>query len=348
MQRRWEKCALSPTPVLTQSAHFARLSSLRHVDVSSVAIAWPRRHDPGMSGGALISEEAAAIKRTIAAAIVDPQATVESDRRTWIEGVADAVLAVGTDERLEQISGVPCRWVSPIHSDDLALIVYGHGGGLVSGSSVTHREFASRLALATQCRVLLVDYRLLPEHGIGDAIADIASVYRRLVARSTESPSRIVFGGDSSGAALMVSALIRLRDEGDQLPAGLISFSGAFDATLSSASVDEGRDPQLSRDVLEHWQAVIRRVADLDDPRLSPVFAELRGLPPVLLLAGSDEVWRDDSVRLGERLVAGAGVVELAVANGMWHVWPMWGSFPEATAALERAAAFVRACCTAR
>jgi acetyl esterase/lipase len=300
-----------------------------------------------MSEGDVISAAAAAIKRTITAASVDPLATVESDRRGWIEAVADAALAVGTEERLEQISGVWCRWVSPIVGDDLAIVVYGHGGGLVSGSSVTHREFASRLALTTQCRVLLVDYRLLPEHGIDEAIADIVAVYRGLVGRSTESRSRIVFGGDSSGAALMVSALIALRDAGDSLPAGLISFSGAFDATLSSPSVDEGRDPQLNTAVLEHWQAVIGAMVDLEDPRVSPVFAELHGLPPVLLLAGNDEVWRDDSARLAERLGASGGLVEFEVADGMWHVWPMSGEFPEATAALDRAAAFVSARCSA-
>lgn len=143
----------------------------------------------------------------------------------------------------------------------------------------------------------------------------------------------------------MVAALVALRDAGDSLPVGLISFSGAFDATLSSPSIDEGRDPQLNRAVLEHWQEVIRPCVELDDARLSPVFGALHDLPKVLLLAGSDEVWRDDSVRLAERLAASGVSVEVDVADGMWHVWPMSGSFPEATRALERATLFVRSHC---
>ena len=260
-----------------------------------------------MSSGSTISAAAAAIKETMTAAVVDPNTTVESDRRSWIDAVADAALADGADEHLKEIAGVPCRWVSPIAGGDLAIIVYAHGGGLIAGSSVTHREFASRLALATSCKVLLVDYRLLPEHDIAEPIADVVSVHRELIARAVEQPLTIVFGGDSSGAALMVAALVALRDAGDSLPVGLISFSGAFDATLSSPSIDEGRDPQLNRAVLEHWQDVIRPCVELNDARLSPVFAALHDLPHVLLLAGSDEVWRDDSIRLAERLAASGG-----------------------------------------
>jgi epsilon-lactone hydrolase len=278
--------------------------------------------------------------------VFDPSSTIESDRQAWIDAVAGAELALGTEERLESIGGVPCRWVSPTGGDSVATILYAHGGGLVSGSSVTHREFASRLALAAVSDVLLVDYRLLPEHGIDEPIEDVMSVSRSLrVGLENGQQQCVIFAGDSSGAALIVAALVALRSAGDRLPAGVISFSGAFDATLSSPSIDEGRDPQLSRAVLEQWQSAIRSVVQLDDPRVSPLFDSLHALPPVLLLAGSDEVWRDDSVRLAERLTASGVSVELDVASGMWHVWPMWGSFPEAETALERAAVFVRSCC---
>jgi epsilon-lactone hydrolase len=292
-----------------------------------------------------ISPEATAIRNTMSVEVPDPSATVESDRQAWIDAVSEAELATGIEELVEDIAGVPCRWVSPTGRDSIATVVYAHGGGLVAGSSVTHREMASRLALAADSDVLLVDYRLLPEHGIAEPIEDVLSVYRSLVVRYAQAPRCVVFAGDSSGATLVVAALIALRDAGDPLPAGLISFSGAFDATLSSPSIDEGLDPQLSRATLEHWQDVIRPVVELDDPRLSPVFASLHDLPPFLLLAGSDEAWRDDSLRLAERVAASGGAVDVEVAAGMWHVWPLSGSFPEADAALERAAAFIRSCC---
>ena len=121
----------------------------------------------------------------------------------------------------------------------------------------------------------------------------------------------------------------------------IVSLSGAFDATLSSPSVDAGLDPQLDRAVLEHWRSTIEEVADPHDPIVSPVFADMTGLPPALLLAGGDDVWRDDSVRLAEEIVAAGGRVELEVVPDMWHCWPLWGSFPEAQAALTRCAAFI-------
>jgi epsilon-lactone hydrolase len=299
-----------------------------------------------MSSSDRLSAEAAAIKATLTREAFDPTSTVETDRQAWLDAVADVPLADGAEERGEQIAGVQCRWVSPIHGATLATIVYAHGGGLTAGSSVTSREFASRLALATSCAVLLVDYRLLPEHDIAAPIADVVAVHRGLTGRAAANAVPIVFGGDSSGAALAVAALVALRDAGESLPVGLISFSGAFDATLSSPSIDEGRDPQLNRALLEHWQDVIRPIVELDDPRFSPLFAALHGLPPTLLLAGGDDVWRDDSSRLAERLIAAGGSAELEIAEGMWHVWPMWGSFPEATSALERSATFVRSRCS--
>ncbi len=292
-----------------------------------------------------ISAAAAAIKESITPAVVDPNSTVESDRQAWIDATANVALAAGASEHLETIAGVPCRWVSPEVGEGLPIIVYGHGGGLSAGSSTTHREFASRLALATGCRMLLVDYRLLPEHDIDEPLADVVDVYRSLIERSAGASTRILFGGDSSGAALMVSALVELRDTGGPLPAGLISFSGAFDATLSSPSIDNGCDPQLTRLALERWQSVVRGSVSLDDPRLSPIFQQLHDLPPMLLLAGGDEAWRDDSIRLAARVVESGGSVDLEVVDGMWHVWPMSGSFPEADAALERAALFVHARC---
>jgi len=289
-----------------------------------------------------ISAAAATIKQSIKPEVVDPSATVESDRQTWADAVAGIPLAAGAIERVEDIDGVPCRWVSPDLDADLPIIVYAHGGGLVAGSSVTSREFASRLALAIECHVLLVEYRLLPEHHIDQSIADVVSVHLALVGRSGAASSPIVFAGDSSGAALLIAALVALREAGDPLAAGLISFSGAFDATLSSPSIDEGNDPQLSRAALEHWQGVIRGAVALDDPRLSPLYADLHDLPPMLLLAGGDDAWRDDSVRLAERVAKSGGSVDLDIAAGMWHVWPAWGSFPESDRALHRAATFIR------
>ena len=243
---------------------------------------------------------------------------------------------------MHDIAGVPCRSLRAVERRcDPPVVVYAHGGGYVSGSSTTHRLFGSSLARALDATVVLVDYRLLPEHPISAPIDDLTAVVLELAAGDEARLGGLVVAGDSSGAALMVTVALALGAGGLSPVSAIVSLSGAFDATLSSPSVDAGLDPQLDRAVLEHWRSTIEAVADPHDPIVSPVFADMTGLPPALLLAGGDDVWRDDSVRLADAIVAAGGCVELEVVPDMWHCWPLWGSFPEAQAALTRCAAFV-------
>jgi epsilon-lactone hydrolase len=291
-----------------------------------------------------MSAEAAAIRAGIGPEIVDPDRTVVAEREGWHEAVVDIPLADGTRESMTSYAGVPCRWVCAATDDVVGhdpVIVYAHGGGFVSGSSVTHRVFASRLVLGTRCSVLLVDYRLLPEYSFPAPIDDVCTVVTALVESVGIDARRVVLAGDSSGAAIAIGAAAALRDAGGPLPSCVVSMSGAFDATLSGASIDAGRDPQLSRDVLEHWQQTVRTVAALDDPLVSPIFADLGGLPPVQLLAGGDEVWLDDSREIARKIADVGGHSELHIFDDMWHVWPMWGDFPEALAAIDRVATFI-------
>ena len=277
--------------------------------------------------------------RTIRAGIepeVPSMTAPRVERAAWDAAASDNPIAGGVGERSDSVGRVPGRWLSPLGGGG-SIVVWCHGGGLTAGSSTTHRAFASRLALAAGGEVFLPDYRLLPEHGIDAPVHDVSSVLDGLDAAKT------VVGGDSSGAALALSCLIAREAKRRARPAGFVALSGAFDATLSSPSVDEGRDPQLSRTCLRPWQDVVGAVCPLDDPRLSPVFADLPGpLPPALLLAGGDELWRDDSARLADRLTTAGTRVELEIIDGMWHVWPLWGDFPEARSALERIGRFAR------
>jgi monoterpene epsilon-lactone hydrolase len=291
-----------------------------------------------------MTPEAAAARTGIEPEIVEPDRSVADERQAWHDAVVDLPLADGTTESVATYAGVPCRWVQVTTDDDAGrppVIVYVHGGGFLSGSSVTHRSFASRLALRTGCSVLLVDYRLLPEHSFPAPIDDVVTVVTELVESVGIGVRRIVLAGDSSGAAISIGAAAALRDAGGPVVSCIISLSGAFDATLSGASIDSGRDPQLSREVLEHWQQTVRAVTALDDPMVSPVFADLGGLPPVLLLAGGDEVWLDDSREIARLIAEAGGHCALHVFDDMWHVWPMWGDFPEALDALDRVATFI-------
>jgi acetyl esterase/lipase len=254
-----------------------------------------------------LSVEAAQILSSLEAESVDQGVSLEDQRRAWDTAVAALPLPAGVVEQVERIGGVGCRRLSPVSTTiQRPILVWAHGGGLTTGSSVTHRLFAAHLAHRADVEVLVPDYRLLPEHGIDDAIVDLAAVLGAVVEATTVAPHvtgprRIGIGGDSSGAALAISAVLSQPDIAHPID-GLVSLCGAFDATLTSPSIDEADDPQLSRPVLVQWQNTVSTVCDPADPRLSPMFADLASVPPVLALAAERDVWRDDSVRLAERL----------------------------------------------
>jgi monoterpene epsilon-lactone hydrolase len=290
-----------------------------------------------------MSPEAAGIRAGIVRATVDPSVSVRDERDAWEAAAAATPLPNWASEELVEIGGVPCRTVRADGVAELASrVVYSHGGGFVSGSSLTTRVFASRLSARTGAVVVLVDYRLLPEHSFPAPLDDVVAVAAACSASASARGGGLLLAGDSSGAALAVGAAIVLRDSGPEPVHGIVSICGAFDATLSSASVDEANDPQLDRAQLSHWLATVRPIADPFDPAVSPIYADVRGLPPVLLLAGGDDVWRDDSTRMAGRLAAAGGSVELHVVADMWHCWPVWGEFPEADAALDTIARFIQ------
>jgi len=194
--------------------------------------------------------------------------------------------------------------------------------------------------------VLVPDYRLAPESPFPAAIDDAVAVYHWLVEQGCE-PGRVVVSGDSAGGGIALALLITLRDRGLPLPAGAIGISPFVDLTLSSPSIDanEGKDPQVTRPFLA--SAVQHYLAGGEDPKTplaSPVFADLSGLPPILLQVGGDELLLDDSLRLAAS-AEGAGVdVTVERWDGLMHVWhQMAPRLPEAEAALASAAGWVRA-----
>jgi monoterpene epsilon-lactone hydrolase len=279
----------------------------------------------------------------MARATVDSSMSVLDERNAWEAAAAAVPLPEWAAEELVEIGGVPCRTVRADGVDDGApVVVYNHGGGFVSGSSLTTRVFGARLSARTGAVVVLVDYRLLPEHSFPAPLDDVIAVAASFSASASTLGGGLWLGGDSSGAALAVGAGIALRDSEHEQIGGIVSICGAFDASLSSASIDEADDPQLDRAQMAHWLTTVERGADPVDPAVSPIYAEVSGLPPVLLLAGGDDVWRDDSTRMASRLAAAGGSVELHVVAGMWHCWPVWGEFPEANAALHTIAGFMQ------
>ena len=289
------------------------------------------------------SPESLRVRETLEKERIDPNRTLRQERQDWVDYSATLPMAEGVFLEETRQSWVECLWVRPKTAKS-GLILYAHGGGLVSGSPVTHRAFASYLAQATGRAVLLPNYRLLPENPIDAPLEDMIAVFEAILATSLPASS-IALAGDSNGAALALSTAIALRDQGKPLPSCVISLSGAFDATLSGTSIKgkSDADPMLSDEVLYHWQRLFGGLVEPANPILSPLFANLHGLPPSLLFAGSDEVWLNDTTRMTDALHSVGNTVTQAIYPDMWHVWPMWPELPESQAVLAHINRFLDA-----
>jgi monoterpene epsilon-lactone hydrolase len=223
-------------------------------------------------------------------------------------------------------------------------LLYFHGGGYCFCSPATHRPITLALATGADARAVVPLYRLAPEHRFPAAVEDAVAAYRRLVAMGTP-PGRIVVGGDSAGGGLALSMLLSLRDAGDPLPAGAVLFSPWTDLAATGASlVANDRS-----DVMFHGYSIAKgaRVylgdAPPTHPLASPLYGDLRGLPPLFIQVSDSEVILDDSTRLAAKATAAGVTVDLKQWHRLPHVWQIFAPrLPEARAALAEAAAFIR------
>ena len=251
------------------------------------------------------------------------------------------------DVRYEPIDagGVPAEWTIAPGADPDRALVYFHGGSYNAGGIGSHRALCTQLARATGLRVLSVEYRLAPEHPHPAAVEDACAALR-FVWKSGLAPSQVALAGDSAGGGLALAALVALRDAGDPLPAAVALLSPWTDLSLSGASF-RGKaavDPMIVPDVLA--VARDRYVAGqaADAPTISPLFADLAGLPPLLVQVGTDECLLDDSTRLAERASDAGTDVVLEVWDDMIHVWQaFFALLPEGRDAIDAIAAFLRA-----
>ncbi|MER7639376.1 alpha/beta hydrolase [Streptomyces sp. NPDC126522] len=238
------------------------------------------------------------------------------------------------------VAGITVDGVEPRH-----VVLYFHGGVYVLGDAFSSAGLASQVGRRADAKVVSVDYRLAPEHPYPAAVDDALAVYEALLEDGV-APSDIVLAGDSAGGGLAVATLVNARDHGLPLPAAAYLMSPYADLTLAGASIDTKRkaDPLLSRELLEPRVTDYTAGQDASLGLISPVFADLSGLPPLLIQVGSHEVLLDDAVRLAQQ-AAGADVeVILDVTPGVPHVFQAYGPLlDEATAALDRAGQFLAA-----
>jgi monoterpene epsilon-lactone hydrolase len=241
-----------------------------------------------------------------------------------------------------RIAGVPGEWIATPNVRDGRVLFYLHGGAYCLGSCDSHRGLASRLARACESRTLLIEYRLAPEHPFPAALEDATAVYRELI-RSGVRPENLVIAGDSAGGGLTMATLISLRDGGDPLPAATVLLSpwtdlaGTGESMRTRAEVEAWIDPDKSHKVAKLY------IRDLDPrhPLVSPLYADLHDLPPMLVHVGNDECLLDDSVRLVERAKNAGVEAEIKIWDEMWHVFHAF-PIPEAMEAIEEIGAFVR------
>jgi epsilon-lactone hydrolase len=221
------------------------------------------------------------------------------------------------------------------------IVLYLHGGGYLFGSPKTHRQVLIAMAKAFRAPAYGLDYRLAPEHPFPAAVEDAAKAYQWLLARHPEAG--IVLAGDSAGAGLAIATAVGVRDAGFKLPTAIVAFSPYSDLAVTGASVEANAKScaMFTPRGIREAAAMYLAGADARDPRASPLYADLAGLPPMLLFASRHESLRDDTLRLAERASAAGVKVELIVRDRLPHVWPVFVTLlPEARDAFTTVSSF--------
>ena len=295
-----------------------------------------------MSGNLLRNTMRLVVRLTLKP-MLGPSLSIASQRRMLkLLGVATRVPrdVLVTPRILGSAPGETLQPSGPVSQD--GVILFLHGGGYCVGSLDSHRPLSATLAKASGLTVFALDYRLAPEHPYPAALNDAVSAYRALL---DEGHSRIVLAGDSAGGGLALATALSLRDAGLPAPAALLLISPWGDVGCSAATMvsNAAADPMLSQASLQRWAAAYVGRVPTDHPLCSPLFADLKGLPPVILQAGEHEILLDDTLRLEKALTQAKVPVTLQVYPGLWHDFHLQaGILGEADEAIGKLADFAR------
>lgn len=249
--------------------------------------------------------------------------------------------AAGIDIQPISLNNVPAEAASPDQPGDSA-VLYLHGGAYCVGSPATHRAITSHLARSSGATVFAIDYRLAPEHPFPAASDDALSAYYWLL-ENGYAPERVFIAGDSAGGGLALATALQIRDQGLPAPGGLMLLSPWADLSLSRRD-----DPQQPDEVMLSWATLEHAAAiyageQRRHPLISPLEADLDGLPPTLIIVGTDEILLGDSEALYKKMASAGTPVRLSVYQNMWHVFPVQaGALSTANAAIAEMAAWIR------
>lgn len=254
--------------------------------------------------------------------------------------VADDVTLTAVD-----VDGIPGEWSVVPGSDGSRILLFLHGGGYCSGSILSHRRMVSEAGRAAGVRTLALGYRLAPEHPFPAAFDDASTAWHFL-RRHGIAADKIAIGGDSAGGALALALVLTLRDRSEPLPGCVWVVSPWTDLTMSGSTLvtKDDVDPLIHKAYLEELAgAYVGTAVDRKDPRVSPLFGELTGIPPLLIQVGSAETLLDDALRL----VAAAGEANVSASLEIWphmiHAWPVWNARLESgRQSLNSAGSFIR------
>ena len=238
--------------------------------------------------------------------------------------------------------GVPAEWFRPDGCDESRVVLYLHGGGYSIGSIDTHRGPVSRICRTAGARGLVIDYRLAPEHPFPAQLDDAMAAYRWLLEERVD-PTRVVVAGESAGGGLTLALLVSLREARLPMPAAAVCISPWTDLEMRGESMRaNARYDYLSREILAEYASRFVGPGDLRNPLANAQHADLRGLPPLLLLAGGAEVLLDDARAIAARAREAGVEVTLEVEPDMVHAWILFSdAFASARATLDRIAGFV-------
>jgi epsilon-lactone hydrolase len=273
------------------------------------------------------------------------QAPTLAEQRAGFEQMA-AMFPVAADIKREPVTanGVKAEWVSAPEADSGRAILYLHGGGYVIGSINTHRALAARLSRAAKARVLVIDYRLAPEHPFPAAVDDSLAAYRWMLAQGLK-PSRIAVSGDSAGGGLTAATLVAIRDAKLPVPAAgaLLSPWVDLEGIGESMTSKDSIDPIVHKDGLLGMAKAYLGGQNPRTPLAAPLYADLTGLPPLLIQVGTSETLLDDASRLVERAKKAGVNVTYEPWENMIHVWHLFAPMlDEGQQAIEKIGAFVR------